>query len=213
MIKTKKDLHLLRKFGHFFPAFVCAFVLIFNIVEIDLMRDIFIKIFVIGLLFDRLRLTNKNFNDKVIKIFKKFMREEELMSPSGLPAYVGAIALVFTFFPEKVAILSILQLAMVDPLASVGGVLFREHRYNVIFDNKKSLIGYFSGVIVSIIISVLLLVFWGISFPVAFTFAFFSGIFISLAELKPPFNLNDNWTVPLGAAGIFSIINLIMEIL
>lgn len=213
MIGTKSDLNLLRKLWHCFPGIALVYFIDQDIWSVSQVQEWLVKLFIIGLLFDRARLTNKNFNDKVLLLFKRVMRREEVNNPSGLPSYIGAVAILLIFFPEKIALIAILQLAIVDPFASLGGLSFRGTSINLIFSNNKSLMGLASGFVVGMLATGGILLYWGLSFSEAFTFSFFGVLSASLIESFPPFNLNDNWSVPIFAGLVFSFLNMFMEVL
>ena len=80
-----------------------------------------------------LRVHSAWFNSYFLRAFKLLLRKNEVDRISGTPYYLASTMIAVAFFPKPVAILSILFLAMADPLSSVFGILYGKDK---IFENK-----------------------------------------------------------------------------
>lgn len=123
-LKTKKDLHLLRKFWHTLTG-VCALVLTYamgwNGKEAGIVAGC---IGLVVLAIELIRIKNEKVNAVFFKVAKPFLREYEATKVSALPYYAIGVSLSFLFFEWHIAILSILYLIFADPIAALVGTVF-----------------------------------------------------------------------------------------
>ena len=148
--------------------------------------------------FEILRLRNKKVNLLTLKTANLVMRKEEMMEISGTPYYLISCFLVLLFFPKEIAILSILYLAIGDPVASIFGILYGEDAYRL--KNGKSIIGTIAGVCFCITITIYggFLFHW--TLPQIYVISFFGGLAGGLSEAFSLKEINDNLTIPLFSA-------------
>jgi len=207
-VKTKKNLHFLRKLWHMLPGLILSIILLNGIISQDRLQSWFIKATIIVIVSDYLRLRNKKLNRIFIKYFGLVIRREEFFAPSGIGAYVGAISIVLFFFPTQVAVLSILFLAFGDPFASFCGIFFKEHPVNYRFENGKSLFGLFGAGLACLVVTLVagLFVF---KWPISLSYAVGSigGTIVGFVETFQPKEYNDNLIIPIVSA--FSIQTLL----
>ena len=138
-LSKRSDLHLARKIWHMIPGVFFALIVYFNIIN-PLLLSILLGIVGLGVcFFEILRLRNKKLNFLAFKTANLIMRREEMREISGVPYYLISCFLVLLFFPQEIAILSILYLAIGDPVASIFGILYGEGAYRL--KNGKSIIG------------------------------------------------------------------------
>ena len=117
--------------------------------------------------------------------FRNVTRENEHNSVSGSTWVFIGIVLTTLFFNEKIAIVSLLVLSFSDSAAALIGI---KHGKTILFN--KSLEGSFSFFISTVVIITLLTNFSTI------LIISFSAI-ITIVELIPFFNINDNLLIPL----------------
>lgn len=207
-INTKKNLHILRKIWHMMPGLAISIILIQGFISQETLQDIFLKTTIFVIISDYLRLRNRKLNKIFIKYFRLVIRKEEFFAPSGIGAYVGAIAIVLFFFPRNVAALSILFLAFGDPFASFCGIFFRGHPMNYRFENGKSLFGLMGAGVACLVVTLVvgLTIF---KWPLALSYAIGSigGIIVGCVETFQPEEYNDNLIIPIVSA--FSIQTLL----
>lgn len=203
-IKQKKDLHILRKIWHMIPGVSLVVVIYFKPIPVFLITILLGLLFLIIAVAEVLRLNYRQFNKLTIKISRHIIRREELKQISGVPYYVGACFLVLLFFNVHIASLSILYLALGDPLASFFGIKYGEGSYK--FKNGKSLIGTLAAITVCMIVTMAYgtLVQWDVS--KIYPLALFGGIAGGLAETFVLDDINDNLFIPIVSGIVLSIV-------
>mmetsp|Transcript_4447 Transcript_4447/g.8932 ORF Transcript_4447/g.8932 Transcript_4447/m.8932 type:complete len:266 (+) Transcript_4447:52-849(+) len=142
--KSRKDLHLLRKLFHALAGIAMAFVY-----EYILSREqtliIFGGIFAFLLVGEILRF---NFPNSPITRFTLWLlqllaRTYEMKHMTGMIYFVTGVLICVGLLPKKVAVLSILFLAIGDPCASTCGIQLGY--LGPKFRNGKSLMGFVGG--------------------------------------------------------------------
>ncbi len=140
------------------------------------------------------RLRLPRFNAFAIRVMGPIMRSSEVNRMSGTPFYVGSVLLSVAIFPKPIAILSILFLAIGDPVSSIFGITWGHKGPR--FSNGKSLIGTAAGMGICAIIAFLYLVLSGVPpFASALT-ALAGGLAGGGAEMIP-LEIDDNFSIPL----------------
>jgi len=166
-------------------------------------------IFSVG--FELLRLRSTTVGKWTTRFFHPLMRKGEEERISGIPYYALGVLVSFAFFPEPVAILAVLFLALGDPVAAVAGNLCKDQPF--VWNRKffhdfrpKSLSGSLACFSVCTVMSFFLLPFlfptqigslWmlvGVSLVAGFCAAF--------GELFP-LRTDDNLSLPLVAGALF----------
>ena len=123
-IQEKKDIHLIRKIWHMLPGLIISYIIYFNAFNQLLLSILLGLLACTTYFFELIRLNNKKINMMAIKTTKLIIRKEELKEISGVPYYLFASFLVSFFFQKEIAALSILYLAIGDPVASFFGIKF-----------------------------------------------------------------------------------------
>ena len=137
-------------------------------------------------------------NEKAFKDFGFIMRDYERHGISGMSWFLFAMLIVLAFCPLPVAGLAALLLAFGDPWASVFGIRFGKTK---LFGGKKSLEGLLGGWAVCVVVSAIYLFVTGLVAPaMILPAALLSGLAGALAEAIPANKVDDNFTLPLGAA-------------
>lgn len=207
-IKSKKNLHILRKIWHMIPGLVLAIVMANKIYSQEILQGLFLKLTIIVIMSDYLRLRNRKLNKIFIKYFSLVIRREEFFAPSGIAPYLGSISIVLFFFPPNVAILSILFLAFGDPFASFCGIFFKQHPVNYRFTNGKSLFGLFGAGLACLAVTLIMgLIVFKWSIALSYAVGSIGGLIVGLVETFQPKEYNDNLIIPIVSA--FSIQTLL----
>lgn len=163
------------------PKSVCVFLLLSGLA------------FVLTLEFGRLRFPQ--LNDWAIRAMGPLMRKSEVNKVSGTPFYVGSVLLCVIIFPKSIAILSILFLAIGDPISSVFGILYGD--LGPRFSNGKSLIGTAAGMSVCCLITfIYFYASQSASLGASALIALAGGIAGGGAEMIP-LDIDDNFSIPL----------------
>jgi diacylglycerol kinase (CTP) len=192
-LRLRNDLHITRKIWHcgmgLFMAFVYA---------VGTPKPFCILLLVSGLTFfltaEYTRLRFPRFNKVAIKCMGPVMRSNEVNRMSGSPFYVGSVLLCVLVFPKPIAILSMLFLAIGDPIASIFGIVWGD--LGPRFGNGKSLIGTAAGMGICAIITFIYLVFTTVPTVPALCIALAGGLAGGGAEMLP-LEIDDNFSIPI----------------
>lgn len=208
-LKPRSDLHLIRKFWHVAMGLVMTFCYWKWMTREQGCFVLFLSLlFFLGM--EIVRLKFQKLNALVLKVWGPLMRESERDSISGTPYYIASVLISIWVFPKPIAILSILVLAIGDPIASIFGILYG--RYWVRFSNGKSLIGTFAGVVGGTAVSIFALkqpdLFPAYSLEKALIIASVGGVSGGGAELLP-MQLDDNFIIPI-VSGFFLWITFVL---
>ncbi len=206
MLKQHRSLpHLLRRLYHLVMGVSC-----FSLYAWVLNREQALLLllvgggFLIGL--DILRLKVPWFKKQVLKHFSNVMRRNELLAITGNSFYIIGIFAVVLFFTKPVALLSILYLALGDPIAAFVGTQYGKTK----LWGRKSLEGAFANFVVSLIATAwFLLGYMGFSGRDALVGAVIGGLVSTLAELCPV-PVDDNLSVPILSALGLSLASLLV---
>ncbi len=135
-LKERKDLHLARKLWHF--AGVSLMWLTFLLLGPEICRPLMLTVAVLFTGFEMARLKRPVLNQWVHRNFAPLMRGNESQNFSGMTyLFWGAVCLVW-LFPSPIVSLSLLFLAVGDPVASAVGIKWGKDRIY----GKKTLQGF-----------------------------------------------------------------------
>lgn len=200
--------HFGRKFYHFVMGLFCASLYAFVLDR----EQALLTLGIVGgawICLDLIRLRNPRANELTLRIFGKLMRREELKSISGNTFYILGITTIVFFFPKPIVLLSVLYLAIGDPVAAIVGTLWGRNR----LIGKKSLEGAVANLLFSALATALVAVFYFHFTPYrTLALAAFGGLISSVVELFP-LPIDDNFTIPVLAAILLSTVNSIFPLL
>ena len=207
-LRLRDDLHLLRKAWHIGTGLTGLVLYYKTGASAYTMASILFSVAMAGFLFDAIRLKNQNINNVAVKFMGPFMRESETTGFSGLPFYALGTSISLFFFPEKIAVLSIIFLIFADPISSIFGIKFGRDK---ILPNK-SLQGTVAGFITCYVVTIVYcLGTAGADFNLLI-FALLAGVIGACSELLSVF-VDDNLTVPVVSGLGLTFINLFFNIL
>ncbi len=195
-LHLRSDLHLARKFWHSLCGFGIALVYGSGVSQGVLLAT-FGSLLLLDAVFEWLRLKSPALNMVLIKFWGPIMREREVNQWSGMFYYLISTVVLIAFFPRVVAILSILYLALGDPVASLFGILYGDTAKR--FSNGKSIIGVFAGVFTCILATAVLLSSVIVGFKL-WIICIGGGLIGGAAELLP-IDVDDNVLIPIVSAG------------
>ncbi|GIX42229.1 MAG: dolichol kinase [Leptospiraceae bacterium] len=171
------------------------------------------------ILIEIIRLNYEPFNQFFIRVCGPLLKENEYHQMHGSISYIFANFILFLFFTKEIITLSSLILMICDPIAAYIGIFYGKRK----FKNGKSIEGFIAFFISSFIVSIAflgLITLFHIGsgelflsklnfFKVTIILSI-SSLFCSLIEFFSFTTLNglidDNLTIPLGAAFILSIL-------
>lgn len=202
-LKSRQDIHWARKIWHF--AGVMTIACLYHYLPIGwaiCLSWLGTAVFV-GLDFWRLR--SHTVNSGLMLFFKPFMREEERRNLAGTSYLLLGSSLIITFCPPPVTELTLILLAVADPLASLVGLRFGQDK----LFGHKSLQGSMAAFFSCMFLAAFYL--WQNNLMVErlLFISILCGLIGAIAELVPVFKLDDNFTFPVITASalwfLFSI--------
>lgn len=198
--RNRSDLQLVRKLWH--AGGVLTLVIVYQAVPRPWSLGLMAGLCVLGVALDLIRLHFDKVNAVVIRTFGHLMRDHEREGWAGSTyVFLGAF-LTIAIFPTPVASLSLLFLALADPVASYFGI-----RYGTVpLFGAKTLQGTLAAFATC---TVLALTFYSSRDILAehlWIAALLSGFAGAVAELLPVGSLDDNLTQPVLSAAMLYLI-------
>ncbi|MBY0472067.1 SEC59/DGK1/VTE5 family protein [bacterium] len=144
--------------------------------------------------FEMIRLRIPSLNEKVTRVLGPIMRSSEINQVSGIAYYISAVILSIAIFPKTIAILSVLYLAVGDPVASFVGITYGSKTPRLA--DGKSLAGTAAGILACFLVGVIFLSSIGLSIPMTLLLAVIGGVSGGVAELLP-LEIDDNFSIPI----------------
>lgn len=139
------------------------------------------------------RLRSRALNGFALRVTRPIMKKSEANRISGLPFFAAGCLVAIAVFPRPVAILSILYLALGDPIASLAGVLYG--KYSIRFSNGKSLIGTIAAASICTAVSFAYLSSLSLPVPALLALTLLGGIAGCTAEYLL-LEVDDNFSIP-----------------
>lgn len=203
----RSDLHIARKLWHMLSGVIGLIIYHRNGLSADRMATYLLIVAILAFALEFLRLRDERLNQIVMIVMKPFMREAEKTSVSGMPFYALGVALSLFFFPERIAVLSVLFLIFADPIASLFGILYGRDK---ILPNK-SLQGTLAAFSVCYLVTLIYgAVYTGSSMNLL-VFSIIAGVIGALSELCSQF-VDDNLCIPVvSGLGLF-ILNIFVPL-
>lgn len=202
-LRSKSDLHLARKIWHF--TGIVGMVLLYNYFGTERSWWIILSLAAFFFPLDWLRQTRPKLNQATMKVFGPVMRQHEERAFSGLSYLLLGGIILLAFFERHVIIMSLLFLAIADPLASYVGIRFGRDR---ILGNK-TLQGTLAAFFACSAIAGTYFYLNGLMTERLLIVAPISGVIGAATELIPIGKLDDNLTCPvLSALGLSALFYL-----
>lgn len=203
----RSDLHIARKLWHMLSGVIGLIIYQRNGMSTDRMATYLLIVAILAFTLEFLRLRDERLNQIVMIVMKPFMRESEKTSVSGMPFYALGVALSLFFFPERIAVLSVLFLIFADPIASLFGILYGRDK---ILPNK-SLQGTLAAFSVCYLVTLIYGAIYTGSSMNLLVFSIMAGVIGALSELCSQF-VDDNLCIPVvSGLGLF-ILNIFVPL-
>ncbi|MGE4233414.1 MAG: diacylglycerol/polyprenol kinase family protein [Bacteriovoracia bacterium] len=191
-LPARNELHIARKLWH-----ISTGLIIVTCYMSGLSQSVGIQILSYLLAFsitmEFLRLKNPAVNETCVRFFSPIIRRHEVNKISGTPYYVASSLVAIAVFPKPVAILSLLYLALGDPISSFFGVLYSKKSVRIF--EGKSLHGTVAGFIACSLVTWIYLRSTGMYGLNLIRLSLLGGFAGALAELLP-LEVDDNFTIP-----------------
>lgn len=197
-LHLRTELHLLRKAWHCLMGLIMMAIYLFIFSHSQALLWLGTA-FILILSGELIRLKVPQMNKLMMKFWGPIMRESEIHELSGVPYYIGSTFISIAIFPKPIAILSVVCLAVGDPIASLFGILYGSK--SIRFSNGKSLIGTLAGVFACVAACAGTLYFFEtlnvlkISVDHFWLVAVIAGLAGGSAELLP-MEIDDNFAIP-----------------
>lgn len=190
ILKTKSDIHLVRKIWHFLGIILIA--IIYNNISRQAGLSIVLALAISSLLFDVIRLNNSTFNDFFIKHASLLLRERERHSYTGTTALFFGVFIIIYLFPERIVQMSLIFLATADPIASYFGVKYGKDKIM----GDKSLQGAIAAFVTCTILAIGFYAIENLMTERILIVSLLTGLIGAFSELVTIGKLDDNLTFP-----------------
>ncbi len=192
-LAVRNDLHLARKCWHMGMGLMIVGIYLGSHMSRTTAVQLLGSALGLSLLMEMARLRNGSLNERIVKAMGPIMRTSEVDRFSGMPFYIASSVLAIAIFPREIAALSILYLAIGDPLASLAGILWGERGGRL--PNGKSLVGTLAGVVACMSVSFFFLRTQGFPDHHLLVLTLIGGLAGGVAELLP-LEVDDNFSIP-----------------
>lgn len=206
-LRLRTDLHITRKLWHMATGLIGLAFYFKSGLPIDTVATVLLIFSGCSFMVEYARLRNEKINQMLMVVMRPVMRESEKNSVSGMPFYALGVSLSLFFFPERIAILSILFLIFADPIASFCGILYGRDK---ILPNK-SLQGTIAAFSVCYIVTLVYGLIHTSPSMNLLVFAILAGIIGAVSELCSQF-VDDNLCIPvISGLGLF-LVNFLITV-
>jgi len=206
-LRLRTDLHITRKLWHMATGLIGLAFYFKSGFSVDTVATTLLIFSACSFLVEYARLRNEKMNQLLMVVMKPVMRESEKNSVSGMPFYALGVSLSLFFFPERIAILSVLFLIFADPIASFCGILYGRDK---ILPNK-SLQGTIAAFSVCYIVTLVYGLIHASPSMNLLVYSILAGIIGAISELCSQF-VDDNLCIPvISGLGLF-LINFLIPI-
>jgi len=189
-LKQRSDVHIARKLWHLFG--VLAIIIIYHNVSRTISIQLITFVTCLSFALDILRRHLPTMNQALISVFRPIMRKHEYNSLNGTTYLLIGTSIVIFLFPKPIVTLSLLFLAIADPVAGYVGVLYGHDKIM----GQKSLQGFIAAFISCTIIAAVYYFNHNLITDRILIVSIISGLIGAFSELIPIFKLDDNLTFP-----------------
>lgn len=195
-LKRRSDLHLARKAWHCLG--VLALLVFYTKVPRPLMLQgiSFLTLFAVAA--DLVRQRVPKVNQCLMFVFHPFMREHERDQFAGTSYLLVGVLVVVALFPPSIVILTLLFLALADPIASLVGILYGRDKIM----GHKSLQGSFAAFVTCALVAAVYFHVHGAMTERFIIVSLIAGLIGAFAELIPIGNVDDNFTFPVVSSSL-----------
>ena len=190
-LKRRTDIHWARKIWHL--GGVLFIVIIYENVSRSTAIPLITFFSLLFIVNDILRQQIPALNRAMIACFHPLMREHERNALAGTSYLLLGCFIIMVLFPKAIVTLSLLFLAVADPMASYIGILYGRDKLL----GNKSLQGTAAAFVVCAVISAVYFFIHGLMLERLLIVCCLSGFIGALSELIPIGRLDDNLSFPL----------------
>lgn len=199
-LKKRSDIHWARKVWHMGTVLLMALLYTLLPENVSLALLVFFAVLFIPL--DILRQTRPGLNNTLVHLFKAVIRSHEVHKIAGTTYLLIGVIAVSILFPKPIVILTLLFLAIADPMASYFGIRFGKDK---IFGHK-SVQGFLAAFAFCAGLSYGYFYFNNLMTDRLLIVSILAGLSGAVAELIPIGKLDDNLTLPILSASFLWVI-------
>lgn len=198
ILSSKKNIQWMRKIGHAVLGVAVLYLFLYSGLSTIAVWSVTGTFIALALGLEISRHFNPQVNQWVCRVFKPVMRESEKTKINSSMFYIFSMLLVYALFPMPVVSITILFLALGDPLAGIFGVYFGKRK----IADHVSVAGFVACCLSCAVIagfSVIYLLNIPVTFFQVLGFSVLAGLVGGLAEASFK-TLDDNLVMPLISA-------------
>jgi diacylglycerol kinase (CTP) len=199
--KSRKDVQLPRRIFHMMNGSIIAMLYLFYLEKSDLVTFLGIIASVIFIA-EQVRLKYPELSDFFSKMNNLLYRAEEQFEIASAMPYAASCLLVVFAFPKAIAIITVLFLALGDPLAAIVGIKYGKHKIT----SNRSMEGSIAFFWISFAICFFIMKYFHDNIWQILLFAFFGGIIGLVADFIET-RLDDNITIPFISAPLLLLLS------
>jgi dolichol kinase len=199
-LKPRSDVHMARKIWHFVS--VIGLAICYHNMPRGLALFILAFFAIAAVAVESSRQHNATVNKWVIKVFKPVMRENEKKGWAGLTYLVLGVLILVALFPKHIVTLSLLFLAIADPVASYFGIRFGKDR----LFGRKSLQGSSAAFFACAVVAMGYYFASNLMVDRLLIVGILSGLVGAVSEAIPIGRLDDNLVLPVMSAALLWVI-------
>lgn len=199
-LKSRKDVHYARKIWHFLGVIMIA-VLYHNLTRPMALQTL-VLVASISIFIDVFRQRSEGFNRGVLKVMGFLMRENERTGIAGTTYLLIGVLIIVAIFPPSVVMLSLLFLAIADPVASYYGIRYGRDK----LIGRKSLQGSMAAFFVCVMISAIYFFAHNMMTERILIVSILAGFIGAVSEIIPVGDLDDNLVLPVVSSCLLWIV-------
>lgn len=190
-----------RKFFHMGNGLLFLHVFYFAGLSREFLLWFGLGFMLLALTIEFLRHAHPGFNAVTCRLFGPIMRSHEVTSVNSAIYYIVAMYLIYVVFPIEVAVLTLLYVAIGDPVAGVVGSRYGRHIMKPGVSWEGFLACFGASTVLTAIFSLFVLDEITLTSGSLFLFSVASGLVAALAESSFKF-LDDNLVIPMLSAPV-----------
>lgn len=195
-LKTKSDVHIARKIWHFLGVIFIA-ICYHNLSRIMALQTLAV-VSAAMIFIDVYRLRSPSFNKIILTLGKYIMRDTEKSSIAGSTFMIIGVLIIIAVFPPSVVMLSLLFLAVADPIASYFGVRYGKDR----LIGRKTLQGSMAAFFACTLVAAAYFYAHNMMTERILIVSILAGLIGAVAEVFPVGDLDDNLVLPVVSSGL-----------
>ncbi len=193
-LRARNEAHLIRRIWHFCGVMAMFAFYCFVSQKQALTTALVVSSVMISL--DVVRLYIPKFNRFFIWLFRRIIRDSETHRISGISFMLVGVTLIVFAFPKNVVLLTLLFVALADPMASEIGIRFGKDK----LIGQKSLQGSLAAFCTCFVLALGFFIYFDLMRERLFIVSLLAGIIGAFSELVPIGKLDDNFVFPVLSA-------------